>query len=97
LLHQNRLTTLRGSDRFLPMGLATLTLNDNLISDLTDLSYLSAIQSLEQLTLANNPAIAQPEDIRNQFDYRPYVINWCLGIRVLDGIVVSAKERFVSS
>ena len=63
--------------------------------DLADVSHLSAALALEQLTLANNPAIAQPgdEEIRRQFDYRPYVINWCLGIRVLDGVVVGAKER----
>ena len=48
---------------------------------------------LEQLTLASNPAIDQPEDERHQFDYRPYLINWCLSLRVLDGVLVGAKER----
>lgn len=47
-----------------------------------------------QLTITNNPAITQPEDERLQFDYRPYVINWCLSLRVLDGVMVAAKERY---
>ena len=65
------------------------------ISDLTELSHLTSLSLLEELTLANNPMIKQPEDIRKQFDYRPFVINWCLSIRVLDGIVVGAKERYM--
>ena len=51
---------------------------------------------IEQLTIANNPSVEQPENERKQFDYRPYVINWCLSLRVLDGILVGAKERFVN-
>lgn len=90
------MTTLRGVDRFLPSAsLSTFTLNDNQISDLTDVSNLTGLANVEQLTLANNPCVSQPQDdIRRQFDYRPYVINWCLGVRVLDGVVVSAKERY---
>ena len=49
---------------------------------------------IEQLTIANNSSVEQPENERKQFDYRPYVINWCLSLRVLDGILVGAKERF---
>ncbi len=96
LLHGNRLTTLRGADRHLPRpSLSTLTLNDNRLAELADLSHLSAAPatSLEQLTLAGNPCLEQPEEIRRQFDHRPYVINWCLGLRVLDGVAVGAKER----
>ena len=51
---------------------------------------------IEQLTIANNSSVEQPENERKQFDYRPYVINWCLSLRVLDGILVGAKERFVN-
>ena len=63
------------------------------LQDLTELAHLSHMTCLEQLTIANNPAVDQPEDERRQFDYRPFVINWCLSLRVLDGIVVGAKER----
>lgn len=27
------------------------------------------------------------------FDYRPYVINWCLNLKVLDGYKVTPMER----
>merc|ERR1712223_119365 len=78
---------------FLPStSLNTLTLNDNQLQDLTQLTHLSHLSCIEQLTIANNPAVEQPENERQQFDYRPYVINWCLSLRVLDGIGVGAKE-----
>ena len=94
LLHRNNLETLKGCDRFFPNGLTTLTLNGNDLTDLTEVSFLSGLTMLEQLTLADNPCILQPEDESKQFDYRPYVINWCLGLRVLDGLMVGAKERY---
>lgn len=28
------------------------------------------------------------------FDYRPYITSWCLSLKVLDGYVVTQKERF---
>ena len=59
------------------------------------MTHLSHLSCIEQLTIANNPAVEQPENERQQFDYRPYVINWCLSLRVLDGIGVGAKERLV--
>ena len=61
------------------------------------MTHLSHLSCIEQLTIANNPAVEQPENERQQFDYRPYVINWCLSLRVLDGIGVGAKERFVTT
>ena len=95
LLHRNNVETLRGCDRNFPSGVSTLTLNGNDLTDLTELSFLTGLVTLEQLTLADNPCILQPEDESKQFDYRPYVINWCLGLRVLDGVIVGAKERYV--
>ena len=62
---------------------------------MTELSNLSHLASIEQLTIANNPAVEQPENERRQYDYRPYVTNWCLSLRVLDGILIGAKERLV--
>jgi len=93
LLHGNRLTTLARADRLLPASLVALTLNANLVSDLAEVSHLSGLPALEELTLAGNPALRQPEETSKQFDYRPYVVNWCTGLRLLDGAVVGAKER----
>lgn len=95
LLHRNNIETLRGCDRFFPQTITTLTLNGNDLTDLTEVSFLTGLQVMEQLTIADNPCILQPEDITKQIDYRPYVINWCLGLRVLDGIIIGAKERWV--
>ena len=96
LVHKNQISTLKSCERFLPSAsLGTLTLNDNQLEDLTELSHLSHLTFLEQFTIANNPCCEQPQDISKQFDYRPFVINWCLSIRVLDGILVGAKERSV--
>ena len=94
LLHRNNIEKLMGCDRFIPNGLTTLTLNGNDLTDLTEVNFLSGLTLLEQLTLADNPCILQPEDESKQYDYRPYVINWCLGLRVLDGVMVGAKERW---
>jgi hypothetical protein len=90
LLHRNSVSCLRGCDRLLPSGLDTLTLNDNAVADLTDLAALEALRGLQQLTLANNAAVEYAE---RQFDYRPYAISRCLGLRVLDGVLVSPRER----
>lgn len=27
------------------------------------------------------------------FDYRPFVINWCMNVQIIDGYVVDAIER----
>ena len=72
--------------------ISTLTLSDNLITELRDVSHLAHLSRLDQLTLAENPCIKQPEDVEHQFDHRPYIINWCLGLRMLDGVSVGAKE-----
>lgn len=92
LLHRNKINSLKGCERYLPTGVTTLTLNSNELEDLTEVSFLNGLIGLEQLTLTDNLCIEQPEDERKQFDYRPFVINWCLSLRVLDGIMVGAKE-----
>ena len=56
------------------------------------MSQLASLSRLDQLTLSDNPCVAQPEQVDRQYDYRPYVINWCLGLRLLDGLPVGAKE-----
>ena len=76
----------------LPTSLNTLSLCDNQLGELRDLSHLAHLSRLEQLTISGNPCVQQEEQIEKQFDYRPYVINWCLGLRTLDGLPVGAKE-----
>lgn len=100
-LHRNRLGSLYRCSKYLPSSLIILTLSDNNISDLNDLSNLSTLSHLEQFTILNNPALdpIQPTDESGTavgpllaFDYRPYVINWCLNLKVLDGYKITPKE-----
>ena len=46
LLHKNQIGSLRGCEKFIPAGLTTLTLNDNHVSDLCDVSHLSHLVRL---------------------------------------------------
>ena len=82
----------RQSSSQLPATISTLTLSDNVITELRDISHLAHLSRLEQLSITDNPCIQQEQEIERQFDYRPYVINWCLGLRVLDGVPVGARE-----
>ncbi|CAH1798669.1 unnamed protein product [Owenia fusiformis] len=54
-------------------------------------SYLSGLTSLEQLSVMNNPCVMMT-DSESGFDYRPFVINWCMSLRILDGYLVKQKE-----
>ncbi|XP_018420782.1 PREDICTED: centrosomal protein of 97 kDa [Nanorana parkeri] len=91
LLHGNNVTSLRKAPTCLPQCLAILSLAENEIRDLTEVSFLAGLTELEQLSIMNNPCVMATPSIPG-FDYRPYIISWCLNLRVLDGYVVSQKE-----
>lgn len=42
----------------------------------------------------SNPCVMATPSLPG-FDYRPYVMSWCLSLKVLDGYVVSQKEGCV--
>ena len=88
----NDVLTVRCASSQLPPSLVTVTLCENQLAELRDVSQLAHLSRLEQLSITDNPCIQQEEEIERQFDYRPYVINWCLGLRVLDGLPVGARE-----
>ena len=79
----NDVLTVRCASSQLPPSLVTVTLCEN---------QLAHLSRLEQLTVSANPCLAQPDQLEAQYDYRPYVINWCLGLRMLDSLPVGAKE-----
>lgn len=54
-------------------------------------SYLAPLHSLEQLSVKSNPCVMATPALP-ACDYRPYVVSWCLSLKVLDGYVVSQKE-----
>nr|XP_020504383.1 centrosomal protein of 97 kDa [Labrus bergylta] len=91
LLHGNSITTLRTVPAHLPVHLSILSLAENEIRDLNEASYLAPLHDLEQLSIMSNPCVMSTPSLPG-FDYRPYVMSWCLSLKVLDGYVVSQKE-----
>ncbi|TDH06688.1 hypothetical protein EPR50_G00116760 [Perca flavescens] len=91
LLHGNSITTLRTVPAHLPAHLSILSLAENEIRDLNEASYLAPLHELEQLSIMSNPCVMATPSLPG-FDYRPYVMSWCLSLKVLDGYVVSQKE-----
>ena len=64
----------RQCNNFLPGTLTTLSLNDNVMTELRDMSHLAHLSRLEQLSISDNPCIAQSDEIEKQFDYRQSLI-----------------------
>ncbi|XP_042637576.1 centrosomal protein of 97 kDa [Orycteropus afer afer] len=91
LLHGNIITSLRMAPAYLPRNLAILSLAENEIRDLNEISFLASLTELEQLSIMNNPCVMATPSIPG-FDYRPYIVSWCLNLRVLDGYMISQKE-----
>ncbi|TSK17826.1 Centrosomal protein of 97 kDa [Bagarius yarrelli] len=90
-LHGNIITSLRSCPAHFPLNLTVLSLAENEIRDLTEMSYLASLHNLEQLSIINNPCVIATPSLPG-CDYRPYVVSWCLNLKVLDGYVVSQKE-----
>ncbi|XP_071417644.1 centrosomal protein of 97 kDa [Pithys albifrons albifrons] len=91
LLHGNIITSLRTAPVCLPQSLTVLSLAENEIRDLNEVSFLSSLRQLEQLSIMNNPCVMATPSVPD-FDYRPYIVSWCLNLKVLDGYVISQKE-----
>ncbi|XP_062383457.1 centrosomal protein of 97 kDa isoform X2 [Sardina pilchardus] len=91
-LNGNTITTLRSVPAFLPSILTVLALAENEIKDLNEVSYLGSLHSLEQLSIVGNPCVMASSTLAGS-DYRPYVVSWCLKLKVLDGYAVSQKEE----
>ncbi|KAM4731914.1 centrosomal protein of 97 kDa isoform 2-T2 [Anableps anableps] len=91
LLHGNSITTLRAVPAHLPAHLSILSLAENEIRDLNEVSYLAPLHELQQLSIMCNPCVMVTPSLPG-FDYRPYIMSWCLNLKVLDGYVVTQKE-----
>lgn len=90
-LHQNRIKALQFCEKFLPPTLTYLTLAENALTDLNDLSKLVHLAVVEVFSIAGNPCTATAED-----QWRPFVLNWLPGLKILDESLVSAKETLVA-
>lgn len=91
LLQGNRISQLRLCDRHLPASLHVLTLADNNLGDLNDMSHLGHLTNLREISIAGNPCVNMTGNSIG-FDYRPFVINWCMSLKVIDGFAVDAIE-----
>ncbi|XP_038059299.1 uncharacterized protein LOC119730455 isoform X2 [Patiria miniata] len=93
LLHGNILTSLRSVPAYFPTCIEILSLAENEISDLAEVSYLSCLSRLQQLSIMNNPCVMMATSSSDFcFDYRPYIVNWCLSLHILDGYAITQKE-----
>ncbi|XP_021924438.1 centrosomal protein of 97 kDa isoform X2 [Zootermopsis nevadensis] len=91
LLHGNRISQLRQCERHLPSSIVMLTVASNSITDLNEMSHLVHLTNLREFTIRNNPCVNMTGNCIG-FDYRPFVINWCMSLKVIDGFVVDAIE-----
>ncbi|XP_039912292.1 centrosomal protein of 97 kDa [Hirundo rustica] len=91
LLHGNIITSLRTAPVCLPQSLTVFSLAENEIRDLNEVSFLAPLCQLEQLSIMNNPCVMATPSVPG-FDYRPYIVSWCLNLKILDGYVISQKE-----
>uniref|UniRef100_A0A8D2PVH6 Centrosomal protein of 97 kDa n=1 Tax=Zosterops lateralis melanops TaxID=1220523 RepID=A0A8D2PVH6_ZOSLA len=91
LLHGNIITSLRSAPTFLPQSLTVFSLAENEIRDLNEVSFLASLRQLEQLSIMNNPCVMATPSVPG-FDYRPYIVSWCLSLKILDGYMISQKE-----
>ena len=89
-LHANRIKTLQFCDKFLAPTLAALTLADNQLTDLNEVSRLAHLLHLERFSLAGNPCVETLD-----CDYRPFLLNW-VGRCVFRDLQVFAKSLLVS-
>ncbi|XP_053616341.1 centrosomal protein of 97 kDa [Plodia interpunctella] len=91
-LERNRIIDLRQCDRYLPANLEHLGLAHNNIHDLNEISHLVHLNKLDSFTMQGNPCVAMAGKDKLGFDYRPFVLNWILSVKSIDGFVVSAIE-----
>ncbi|XP_050672883.1 centrosomal protein of 97 kDa [Leptidea sinapis] len=91
-LERNRITNLRQCDRYLPSHLTHLGLAHNNIQDLNEISHLVHLTELDSFTIQGNPCVAVAAKDKLGFDYRPFVLNWMMSVKLIDGFAVSAIE-----
>ncbi|CAG4960692.1 unnamed protein product [Colias eurytheme] len=91
-LERNRIVDLRQCDRYLPPHLTHLGLAHNNIPDLNEVSFLVHLNQLDSFTIQGNPCVAMAGKDKLGFDYRPFVLNWIMSVKSIDGFIVSAIE-----
>ncbi|KAL3204418.1 hypothetical protein MRX96_011435 [Rhipicephalus microplus] len=95
LLKRNEITTLQKAQAYLPSGLCVFSVageqdyrSHGGILPFTSVIFGELLYWWEPLRKHDLEVLFS----HSGFDYRPYVINWCLGLRVLDDFVVTQRE-----
>lgn len=57
LLHNNQISNLKNAPKCLPMSITTLSLDDNSLTDLNNIRFLSPFTNLENLSIMNNECV----------------------------------------
>lgn len=91
-LSGNRITHLRQCDKYLPGQLTVLDLSRNNITDLNEICTLVNLVQLNALVIADNPCVQMVGSAAHGFDYRPFVLNWCMTLQSIDGFAVTPIE-----
>lgn len=78
-------------EKYLPSSLEVLTLAKNNIGDLNEICTLSHISYLTAFTFAGNPCVIMTDSTLG-FDYRPFMLNWLMSVKLIDGFVVTPIE-----
>ncbi|XP_045453747.1 centrosomal protein of 97 kDa, partial [Melitaea cinxia] len=91
-LERNRIMDLRQCERYLPSQLSHLGLAHNNIQDLNEVSHLVHLSQLDSFTMQGNPCVAMAGKDKLGFDYRPFILNWIMSVKSIDGFIVSAIE-----
>ncbi|XP_077298286.1 centrosomal protein 97kDa isoform X2 [Arctopsyche grandis] len=91
-LEKNRIGNLRQCERYLPSSLLVLGLANNFLTDLNTLCHLGHLGNLESYNIEGNPCVTVNGHEKIDFDYRPFVINWLMNVKMLDGYEVNAIE-----
>lgn len=91
-LNENELDELSTIPDCLNKNLVCLFISNNCIEDLNQVSYLGHLTKLENLSIEQNPCTSYGTNYESMFDYRPFVINWCLDLLKLNGVQINQKE-----
>lgn len=91
-LNGNRLSHLKQCDKYLPVQLEVLGLGRNNLTDLNEICTLSGLTALSAIVVADNPCVQMVGPVANGFDYRPFVLNWCMTVQAIDGFAVTPIE-----
>ena len=89
-VHNNKIKSLQFCEKFIAPTVVHLTLADNHLCDLNEISRVAHLTGLENFSISGNPCC------NISCDYRPYILNWIPSLKILDELLVNPKESLVA-